>query len=65
MNEQIRNLFKGHHRQHAGVELLTRGKALWVGHFVRNDELFVWRLQLVWPAVFQWQSKELVLQDLF
>lgn len=41
MNEQIRNLFKGHHRQCAGVDLLTLGQGPVIGTFVKNDELFV------------------------
>lgn len=55
MNEQIRNMFRGHHLQYAGVEeMLIWGTALWLGHLWRM--MFVWCLQLVWPAVFHWQS---------
>lgn len=64
MNEQIRNMFRGHHLQYAGVEeMLIWGTALWLGHLWRM--MFVWCLQLVWPAVFHWQRVGELLQDLF
>lgn len=53
MNEQITNLAIGHPQCSGEWELLTWGTALWLGHLWRM--MFVWWLQLVWPAAFHRQ----------
>lgn len=64
MDGQIRNMLRGHHLQYAEVEeLLMWATAQWLGHFWRM--MFVWCLQLVWPAVLGWQRVGELLQDLF
>lgn len=41
MNEQIRNLFRSHHLQYAGVEQESLARDSVIRTFVKNDEVFV------------------------